>query len=141
MPGYIAAAITSSIIQIVTQEVAAQAIDRGTKDKNGNQSLLGSLLKLGTSVAVNALAAGDVDTRMWKALPSSVYMARGMLQQGDNTLTIQTPAGPKQVKVYLSMPYEVVKLRVFNSGVVVSNYPKPLTENEYGVFGPATVLK
>ena len=141
MPGYIAAAITSSIIQIVTQEVAAQAIDRGTKDKNGNQSLLGGLLKLGSSIAVNTLAAGDVDTRMWKALPSSVYMARGILQQGDNTLTIQTPAGPKQVKVNLSMPYEVVKLRVFNSGVVVSNYPKPLSENEYGVFGPATVLK
>ena len=98
-------------------------------------------MKLGVAVAVNALAAGDVDTRMWKSLPSGVYMARAILPQGDGTVTVQTPVGPKQVKVSLNSPYEVVKLRVFNDGVVAANYPKPLSQVEYGVFTDSSAVK
>ena len=94
MPAYISRAVVSSIIQIVAQEVASQAID---KNKNKNDAVA-SLKKLGVAVAVNALAAGDVDTRMWKSLPSGVYMARAILPQGDGTVTVQTPVGPKQIK-------------------------------------------
>jgi len=137
MPGYIARAVTSSIIQIVAQEIAQQAIDRN-KGKNEG---LNALMKIGASAAINALAAGDVDTRMWKSLPSGVYMARVTLPQGKGTIMIPTPAGPRQVNILLNSPYEVVKLRVFNDGVISSNYPKPLTETEYGIFNTSSAIK
>ena len=136
MPAYIAKAVASSIIQITAQELASKAIDRKVKDQNSNL-----FAKLATSAVINALAAGDVDTRMWKSLPSGVYMARATLPQGDGTVIIQTPVGPKQVKVSLTSPYEVVKLRVFNDGVVASNYPKPLSQAEYGVFTESSAVK
>jgi hypothetical protein len=136
MPAYIAKAVASSIIQIVAQEVASKAIDKKVKDQNTN-----FLAKLATSAVINTLAAGDVDTRMWKSLPSGVYMARAILPQGDGTVTIQTPVGPKQVKVSLNSPYEVVKLRVFSDGVVAANYPKPLSQAEYGIFTESSAVK
>jgi hypothetical protein len=136
MPAYIAKAVASSIIQITAQELASKAIDQKVKDQNSNL-----FAKLATSAVINALAAGDVDTRMWKSLPSGVYMARATLPQGDGTVIIQTPVGPKQVKVSLTSPYEVVKLRVFNDGVVASNYPKPLSQAEYGVFTESSAVK
>lgn len=136
MPAYIAKAVASSIIQIVAQEAASKLIDSKVKDQGSNM-----LAKLAASAVVNALAAGDVDTRMWKSLPSGVYMTRATLPQGSGTITIPTPAGPKQVNITLSAPYEVVKLRVFNDGVVTSNYPKPLAETEYGVFTTSSVVK
>lgn len=137
MPSYIARAVTSSIIQIVAQEVAQQAID---KNKNKNETV-NALMKIGVAVAVNALAAGDVDTRMWKSLPSGIYMARAILPQGESMINISTPAGQKQVKVVLNSPYEVIKLRVFNSGVVAANYPKQLTPEEYGAFTQSSAVK
>jgi len=137
MPSYIARAVTSSIIQIVAQEAAQQAIDRN-KGKNEG---LNALMKLGASAAINALAAGDVDTRMWKSLPSGIYMARAILPQGESMINISTPTGQKQVKVILNSPYEVVKLRVFNDGVVAANYPKPLTPEEYGAFAQSSAVK
>jgi len=127
MPSYIAKAVVSSIIQITAQELSAKVIDNKVKDQNANM-----LLKLGSSVAVNVLAAGDVDTRMWKSLPSGVYMTRAILSQGDGTLSVQTPSGPKQVKVSLNSPYEVVRVRVFDNGVVATTFPRPLNEAEYG---------
>lgn len=136
MPAYIAKAVASSIIQIVAQEVASKAIDSKVKDQNSN-----FLAKLATSAVINVLAAGDVDTRMWKSLPSGVYMARAILPQGDGAVTIQTPVGPKQIKVSLNSPYEVVKLRVFNDGVVAANFPKPLSQAEYGVFTESSAVK
>lgn len=137
MPSYIARAVTSSIIQIVAQEAAQQAIDRN-KGKNEG---LNSLMKLGATVAINALAAGDVDTRMWKSLPSGIYMARAILPQGESMINISTPTGQRQVKVTLNSSYEVVKLRVFNDGVVAANYPKPLTPEEYGAFSRSSAVK
>lgn len=136
MPSYIAKAIASSIIQIVAQEVASKAIDKNVKDKNA-----GFLAKLVTTAAVNALAAGDVDTRMWKSLPSAVYMARVTLPKGNGVISIPTPAGPRQVNISLNAPYEIVKLRVFNDGVVAANYPKPLSETEYGIFNASSAIK
>ena len=137
MPSYIARAVTSSIIQIVAQEIAQQAIDRN-KGKNEG---LNALMKIGASAAINALAAGDVDTRMWKSLPSGIYMARAILPQGESMINISTPAGQKQVKVTLNSPYEVIKLRVFNDGIVAANYPKQLTPEEYGAFTQSSAVK
>jgi len=137
MPSYIAKAVTSSIIQIVAQEAAHQAIDR---QKNNNQNT-NALLKFASTAAVNALAAGDVDTRMWKSLPSGIYMTRAMLTKGDNVISIPTPSGMKQMKVTLNSPYEVVKLRVFNDGVITANYPTPLTPQEYGAFAQSSAVK
>jgi len=137
MPSYIARAVTSSIIQIVAQEVAQQAIDRN-KGKNEG---LNALLKIGASAAINALAAGDVDTRMWKSLPSGIYMARAILPQGESMINISTPAGQKQVKVTLNSPYEVIKLRVFNDSIVAANYPKQLTPEEYDAFTQSSAVK
>jgi hypothetical protein len=73
--------------------------------------------------------------------PSGVYMARVTLPQGKGTIMIPTPAGPRQVSILLSSPYEVVKLRVFNDGVVSSNYPKPLADTEYGIFNTSSAVK
>jgi len=137
MPSYIARAVTSSIIQIVAQEIAQQAID---KNKGKNEGL-NALMKIGASAAINALAAGDVDTRMWKSLPSGIYMARAILPQGESMINISTPAGQKQVKVTLNSPYEVIKLRVFNDGIVAANYPKQLTPEEYGAFTQSSAVK
>jgi len=138
MPTYIARAVTSSVVQIVAQELAAKVVDSKVKDQTAN-----ALLKLASSAAVNVLAAGDVDTRMWKSLPSSIYMTRAILPQGAGMITVPTPAGPKQVKISLNSPYEVVKLRIFNDGVVVSNYPNPLSDDEYGklVFDRTSAIK
>jgi len=136
MPAYIAKAVASSIIQITAQELASKAIDRKVKDQTSNL-----FAKLATSAVINAIAAGDVDTRMWKSLPSGVYMARVILPQGKGTIMIPTPAGPRQVNILLNSPYEVVKLRVFNDGVVSSNYPKPLAETEYGIFNTSSAVK
>jgi len=136
MPAYIAKAVASSIIQITAQELASKAIDRKVKDQNSNL-----FAKLATSAVINAIAAGDVDTRMWKSLPSGVYMARVTLPQGKGTIMIPTPAGPRQVSILLNSPYEVVKLRVFNDGVVSSNYPKPLADTEYGIFNTSSAVK
>jgi hypothetical protein len=136
MPAYIAKAVASSIIQITAQELASKAIDRKVKDQNSNL-----FAKLVTSAVINAIAAGDVDTRMWKSLPSGVYMARVTLPQGKGTIMIPTPAGPRQVNILLNSPYEVVKLRIFNDGVVSSNYPKPLADTEYGIFNTSSAVK
>ena len=136
MPAYIAKAVASSIIQITAQELASKAIDRKVKDQTSNL-----FAKLATSAVINAIAAGDVDTRMWKSLPSGVYMARVTLPQGKGTIMIPTPAGPRQVSILLNSPYEVVKLRVFNDGVVSSNYPKPLADTEYGIFNTSSAVK
>ena len=56
-------------------------------------------------------------------------------------INISTPAGQKQVKVVLNSPYEVIKLRVFNGGVVAANYPKQLTPEEYGAFTQSSAVK
>lgn len=137
MPSYIAKAVTSSIIQIVAQEAAHQAIDRQKNQNSGSNALL----KFAATAAVNVLAAGDADTRMWKALPSGIYMARAILPQGESVITVPTPTGVKQLKVSLNSPYEVVKLRVFNDGIVAANYPKPLTQEEYGAFAQSSAIK
>jgi hypothetical protein len=136
MPNYIARAVVSSVVQIVAQEVAANAIDRNSKDQTTN-----TLLKLVSSVAVNAVAAGDVDTRMWKSLPSNIYMTRSMFSKGENNITIPTPSGPRTVKLELNSPYEIIKIRVFDNNLVVANYPNPFNPSEYGVFTNFSTIK
>jgi hypothetical protein len=47
----------------------------------------------------------------------------------------------KQLKVTLNSPYEVVKLRIFNDGVITANYPTPLSPQEYGAFAQSSAIK
>lgn len=125
MPTYITRAIVSSIIQIAAQEAASQVID---KKAGGNP-----LLKLLTTAAVNAIAAGDVDTRMWKSLPANVYMARVRLPKGEHTLALPG-VQDKAIKVSINDPYEVVHARVFANGkVAVNASQKQLSDAEYNV--------
>ena len=125
MPTYITRAIVSSIIQIAAQEAASQLID---KKAGGNP-----LLKLVTSAAVNALAAGDVDTRMWKSLPANVYMARVRLPKGEHTLALPGVQN-SPIKISINDPYEVVHARVFANGKVALNASqKQLGDEEYNV--------
>lgn len=132
MPTYIAKAMASSIVQIVAQEVASRAIDR-----SGGGDAVKLLGKLVTSVAINALAAGDVDTRMWKSLPSEIYMARVSLPKGEQILSIPTVAGVKTAKINVTDPYEVVRVRIFANGEIsVSNSNRKLSDDEYSVFKP-----
>jgi hypothetical protein len=121
--------------------LGADYIEQQQGKNEGKNEGLNALMKIGASAAINALAAGDVDTRMWKSLPSGIYMARAILPQGESMINISTPTGQKQVKVILNSPYEVVKLRVFNDGVVAANYPKPLTPEEYGAFAQSSAVK
>jgi hypothetical protein len=70
------------------------------------------------------MSSGDVDVRMWKSLPSQVYMTRASLPTGAQSLQISTPVGIKTVPINLNEPYEIVHIRVFNGGAVVNNYAK-----------------
>lgn len=125
MPTYITRAIVSSILQIAAQEAASQVID---KKAGGNP-----LLKLLTTAAVNAIAAGDVDTRMWKSLPANVYMARVRLPKGEHTLALPG-VQDKAIKVSINDPYEVVHARVFANGKVAVNASQTqLSDAEYNV--------
>lgn len=91
------------------------------------------MLKLLTTAAVNAIAAGDVDTRMWKSLPANVYMARVRLPKGEHTLALPG-VQDKAIKVSINDPYEVVHARVFANGkVAVNASQKQLSDAEYNV--------
>jgi len=118
MPSYVLRATTSAIIQLAVQEAAQRQIEKNQNDKN---AALKSLLVAG---AVAAMSSGDVDVRMWKSLPSQVYMTRASLPTGAQSLQISTPVGIKTVPINLNEPYEIVHIRVFNGGAVVNNYAK-----------------
>lgn len=118
MPGYVLRATTSAIIQLAVQEAAQREIEKNKDDKNAG---LKSLLVAG---AVAAVSSGNVDVRMWKSLPSQVYMVRASLPTGAQSLQISTPVGIKTVPITLNEPYEIVHVRVFNGGAVVNNYAK-----------------
>lgn len=118
MPSYVLRATTSAIIQLAVQEAAQRQIEKNKDDKN---AALKSVLVAG---AVAAISSGNVDVRMWKSLPSQVYMTRASLPTGAQSMQISTPAGIKTVPINLNEPYEIVHIRVFNGGAVVNNYAK-----------------
>jgi tetratricopeptide (TPR) repeat protein len=87
----VASAITRLIARIVAGEVARQA--------GGKDSLVGTLLSLGTQVT---LTATDIpDTRSWAALPAHIDIARIALPPGAHEVVVGASNSQKRVKVDL----------------------------------------
>lgn len=141
MPGYIASAVASSIVQVVAQEVTARAIDNSAKQNQSrsnqnNQNPYGDIFKAISAVAISEIAAGDVDTRMWRSLPAEVYMARLSLPKGQHQITIPTRFGPRVLGISMVNNYEIIHARIFDNGVVsLQNSNRFLGESEYSISG------
>ena len=75
-------------------------------------------------VAAFAAMAGSLimeaaDERIWRTLPAQIFIARGRLARGPNTVTLHTQQGAREVRLDLSGRYAVVDFRLLRHQLYV----------------------
>ena len=114
MPGRILDAAVSVWLQYEFQKLAYKKIEE-SKNNETNKTIL----KLLATGATYAISSGDLDTQMWRTLPSKIFMNQVQLKHGKNTLSMMTPAGLRTVQINLDKGADVIHIRVFPNGMVV----------------------
>lgn len=111
MPGIMLRATIRSTVGATLQYQAQRASDR--------EHTLALALAAGLFTAGTALFA-SADDRTWRSLPSDLSIARARLPRGAQTLTLQTPEGPRSTSVTLSGRYAVLDLRLLRQQLFVN---------------------
>jgi hypothetical protein len=101
-------------IRSTAKAVAQYQLQRQAHEKDNGLLGLAAL-----ALSVGAYVTESADERTWRTLPSEIAVARGRLPPGEHTITVQTAAGPRPVRINVSGRHAVVGLRLLNSQLFV----------------------
>src|SRR5262249_45680484 len=100
--------VASAITRMITRVVAGQAVRSTTKN-----SLVGTLLSLGTQVALTA--ADTPDTRSWATLPARIAIGRLRVPAGTHSIELGASGATKSQRIVLRPGgYRVLNLTSLN---------------------------
>ena len=111
MPGIMLRATIRSTARAVMQYQAQRAAQR---EQSLAMAIAAGVLTVGSAVLEAA------DDRTWRALPAEVSVARGRVQRGVHTVTVNTPDGQREARVSVSGRYAVVDLRLLRHQLFVN---------------------
>ena len=115
MPGRV---IDSALSVYLQYKFQVEAFKKINDSKNNDTNKF--LLKLVTVAISYAISSGDLDTDMWRTLPSRIYTNRIWTTPGKNKLTIRTPDGAlKTVDLNIDKKADIIHIRLFPNEAVV----------------------
>lgn len=110
MPGIMLRAAVRSTLSAAMQYQAQQSTDRQN-----------AMMGLAAAVMAGSAIMETADERIWRTLPAEIFIARGRLPAGANTVTLHTRQGARTVRLDLSGRHAVVDFRLLRQQLFVQS--------------------